>query len=494
MTKKIVLLLSLLALLGFTALQSLPLLAQDVGPGGSFPDGSVLPAIVGGQPADPGEYPWQAMVLPGGYLCGGSLIHAQWVVTAAHCMFDGNDNPFTPGQVTVRLGEYRRNVNDGTEQTRAVAQIIVHPSYNPNINDNDIALLKLAAPATVNSFVAPISPASSPAVDALVEAGDPSTVTGWGDTTEGGNLATVLMEVSVPIVSNAACNQSYGFITSNMLCAGLAQGGKDSCQGDSGGPLIVPLGDGSWLLAGIVSSGNGCARAGFPGIYTRVSRFTGWIGQYVPANVPPTATPTPLPSPTATPTPSPTPTKTSTPTQTPTPTVTPTPIRRNGDFEQGRGVGWSEQSSNDFPLVVPDNELPRITPHGGSYAAWLGGGTRETSVLSQTISIRDAHVFSTLSFFYWIGSEETTCGTDTTTVAFGGHELMATDLCTTTDTGQWQEKIVDMTQYNGQTHDLVFTTATDAANTSDFYLDDVAITQVPNLSEKLYLPMTRRDK
>ncbi len=179
-------------------------------------------------------------------------------------------------------------------------------------------------------------------------------------------------------------------------------------------------------------------------------------------------------------------------TQTPTPTITPTPQLRNGDFEQGPGVAWNEQSSNDFALVVPDNELTRITPHGGTYAAWLGGGTSETSILSQTLAIRDAHVFTTLRFFYWIGSEETTCGNDTTTVVFGENELMATDLCTATDTGNWQEKIVDMTLYNGQTHDLVFTTATDEANKSDFYLDDISITQVPNLSERIFLPLLRR--
>ncbi len=83
-----------------------------------LPDGPVTPEIVGGQPADPGEYPWQALVLPGGFLCGGSLIHAQWVVTAAHCMYDQNGNLFTPGQISVRLGEYhlvRHHGRHGTD-------------------------------------------------------------------------------------------------------------------------------------------------------------------------------------------------------------------------------------------------------------------------------------------------------------------------------------------------------------------------------------------
>ena len=469
MQKKFVVL-CLMGLLGLFGLTVLPTLAQE-------PDTA---EIVGGQPADPGEYPWQVMVLPGGFICGGSLIHPEWVVTAAHCMFDQNGNPFSAGQISVRLGEYRRSVNDGTEQIRSVAQVIVHPNYNPANNDNDIALLKLTSPGVLNSAVALISPATSPQVDALVEAGDPSTVTGWGDTSEGGNLSDVLMEVSVPIVSNASCNQAYGIITDNMLCAGLAQGGMDSCQGDSGGPLIVPRGDGSWLLAGIVSFGNGCARPGFPGVYTRVSRYQTWIGQFVPINTPPTATPT------VTPTPSPTPTATA------TPTATPTPFLQNGDFEQGANGDWSEQSSNGFSLIMPANELPAIPPHGGVYAAWLGGVISETSTLSQTVSIRDAHVFTALRFFYWIDSAEATCGNDTTVVQFAGDDLLRYNLCTATNTGGWQEEVVDMTQYNGRTQDLVFTTSTDGANNSNFFLDDVTITQLPNLSEKIYLPVILR--
>ncbi len=343
----------------------------------------------------------------------------------------------------------------------------------------------------LNSAVAMIPPATSPLVDSLVQAGDTSTVTGWGNTTEGGNLSSVLMEVSLPIVSNTSCNQAYGFITNNMLLRGLGPRRQGLVPGRQRRP--VDRARWGWILAagGHCQLRRGCAAARLPRHLYPGLPLSELDRSICAAIGPPTATPTaspPPPSPTATPTPSPTPT------QTPTPTITPTPQLRNGDFEQGPGVAWSEQSSNDFALVVPDNELTRITPHGGTYAAWLGGGTSETSVLSQTMSIRDAHVFTTLRFFYWIGSEETTCGNDTTTVGFGGNELMATDLCTETDTGSWQEKIVDMTLYNGQTHDLVFTTATDQENTSDFYLDDIAITQVPNLSEKVYLPTIQRSK
>lgn len=231
--------------------------------------------IVGGQPATPGEYPWQAMLLlSGNGFCGGSLIDQKWVLTAAHCV-DGRSVE------QVILGAHNLlQTGESTRQVITTRRAIIHPNYNRTTEDNDIALIELNTAAVLNTSVR-VVPLAASADSSLFAPGVLATVTGWGATREGGSLASVLQEVSVPIVSRQTCNQSYsGDITENMLCAGLAQGGKDSCQGDSGGPLIVPNGS-NWKLAGVVSWGNGCARPNFYGVYTVVANYSSWIQSYL---------------------------------------------------------------------------------------------------------------------------------------------------------------------------------------------------------------------
>ena len=102
-------------------------------------------------------------------------------------------------------------------------------------------------------------------------------VTGWGKLNSSGPQSDILQEVNVTTISNQECRASYGHhrITDNMICAQAA--GRDSCQGDSGGPLAVLGQDGSYRQIGVVSWGRGCARPGYPGVYTRLSSLLGWI-------------------------------------------------------------------------------------------------------------------------------------------------------------------------------------------------------------------------
>ena len=101
---------------------------------------------------------------------------------------------------------------------------------------------------------------------------------GFGKLSSGGSSPRVLMQVSVPIVTERKCKRAYGSsIHDSMICAGLDQGGKDSCQGDSGGPMVCEEG-GKFYLEGVVSWGHGCAAPGRYGVYAKVRYLRQWVG------------------------------------------------------------------------------------------------------------------------------------------------------------------------------------------------------------------------
>lgn len=102
---------------------------------------------------------------------------------------------------------------------------------------------------------------------------------GFGRLSSGGASPGSLMQVQVPVVSDAKCKRAYGSsIHDSMVCAGLDQGGKDSCQGDSGGPMVCEQ-NGKFFLEGVVSWGSGCASPGKYGVYARVRYLKGWIDE-----------------------------------------------------------------------------------------------------------------------------------------------------------------------------------------------------------------------
>jgi secreted trypsin-like serine protease len=224
-------------------------------------DRLLTPRIVGGSLATASDNPFQVALLnksvannASAQFCGGTLYKANYVITAAHC-----SDFVTAGQVQVLTGTRRL---DGTGVRRNVTRISIHPSWNPNTFNNDVAVWQLSSSATGIPL-------------ASLATADPATgtsllATGWGALSEGGSAPIDLRKVSLPLASRTNCNDanSYnGQITSNMLCAGRDSGGIDTCQGDSGGPLTR----GS-VLTGITSWGDGCARANKFGVYTRISQ------------------------------------------------------------------------------------------------------------------------------------------------------------------------------------------------------------------------------
>ncbi|XP_076048101.1 trypsin-1-like [Oratosquilla oratoria] len=228
-----------------------------------------LNKIVGGHEAGVGEFPYQISFQDVSWgsvfhFCGASIYNEHTIITAGHCVYEKDYT--NPKHLQITAGEHNLDVHEGHEQVRKVTRIILHQHYDSFSMYNDIALLEIESPLSFNEYVNSIPLETS-------EASGDCEVTGWGAICEGCLSPVKLQKVSVPIISDAKCRQAYGTseILDSMICAG-GEGGKDSCQGDSGGPL--KCGD---RLAGVVSWGYGCARPGYPGVYTEVSHFVDWI-------------------------------------------------------------------------------------------------------------------------------------------------------------------------------------------------------------------------
>ncbi|KAJ8668980.1 hypothetical protein QAD02_000239, partial [Eretmocerus hayati] len=241
--------------------------------------------VVGGEEALPGRWPWMAAIFLHGsrkteFWCGGSLIGSRHILTAAHCTRDQRQKPFLARQFTVRLGDIDLENDDepSSPETYAVKEIHAHSKFSRAGFYNDIAILELDRPVRRSPYVIPIClPQMRHKGELDGFAGARPTVVGWGTTYYGGKESTIQRQAVLPVWRNEACNQAYYQpITSNFLCAGYSQGGKDACQGDSGGPLMLRT-ENRWMQIGIVSFGNKCGEPGYPGVYTRVSEYLDWI-------------------------------------------------------------------------------------------------------------------------------------------------------------------------------------------------------------------------
>lgn len=240
--------------------------------------------VVGGEAAPRSAWPMQAaLLLPdvaNGFdaqFCGGTLVAARWVLTAAHCVEAEDGGVIAPAEVQVAAGAWK--LADITPQQRiGVTRIVSHPRYRWEeswaAGRYDVALLRLD-----RALPGPYAALAGPAQDADWGPGTVATVVGWG-TKEYGTpkYARVLRQTQVPVVDDATCAAIYPELHGpSTLCAGwLDTGGRDACQGDSGGPLWVPV-RGAWRQVGVVSGGIGCAEPGHPGTYGDVRGLHDWI-------------------------------------------------------------------------------------------------------------------------------------------------------------------------------------------------------------------------
>lgn len=240
--------------------------------------------IVGGSPSRPGEWPWQVSVQLThpqfgkiGHWCGGVLIDKSWILTAAHCIINPLFSLPQPVFWKVRLGDHHLQKTEGSEITIPVSNVYYNPWYLGY--QNDLALMRLSEPAKIGNNVQPIClPTSEDGFQDMV-----CTATGWGKVDFNKKASNILQKVDVKVMDNTICQNAYmaNFnisIRSSHLCAGDLTGGKGTCLGDSGGPLQCMINK-KWYLAGLTSFGSGCAKPGFPDVYTKITYYVDWIKQ-----------------------------------------------------------------------------------------------------------------------------------------------------------------------------------------------------------------------
>lgn len=248
--------------------------------------------IIGhGDNAGISEFPWMALLrnVNGQFICGGSLIASNFVLTAAHC------NKIKI--ISVRLGEHDISKEVDCDhfysddlgcaappQDIEVVQFIAHPLFSRRTRKNDIALIKLATAAKLSDSVRPVClPVGSFSNNTATW----MVVTGWG-LTESGYTSDVMQFARVPLVQREKCENSLRSfdnrisLDESQFCAG-GDNKVDSCSGDSGGSLqqrTVAYGLSRMFQYGIVSFGVGsCGVQSVPGVYTNVSYYIDWIVQ-----------------------------------------------------------------------------------------------------------------------------------------------------------------------------------------------------------------------
>lgn len=227
-------------------------------------------AIINGNGTTINDNPWQAQVyLSSGKFCGGTVLNANWILTAQHCLDNDTVSHVVVGSTKNTAWGSRL---DPTHQLRDVYQVVKHPGYATPTSGNDVALLNVSGSLNLSSE-------GVKAIDIVTRAdelaGDTrpdvvARVTGWGRLSNGVS-PEILQTANVRIMSNSDAQQYYGHITADQLAATAG-----SCRGDSGGPLTVAKGS-TRVLAGVVSWGSISCDPAYPGMYARVASFEDWI-------------------------------------------------------------------------------------------------------------------------------------------------------------------------------------------------------------------------
>lgn len=211
--------------------------------------------VVGGTRAAQGEFPFMVRLSMG---CGGALYSQQIVLTAAHCVNGSGNNT----SITATAGVV--DLNSSSAIKVKSTKVLQAPGYNGS--GKDWALIKLAKPINL--------PTLKIADTKAYDNGTFTIATGAPPAKAAANSGTCSRPPSpsspTPPARAPTAATSY---PATRSAASYDQGGVDTCQGDSGGPMFRRDNTNAWIQVGIVSWGEGCARPGYPGVYSEVSTF-----------------------------------------------------------------------------------------------------------------------------------------------------------------------------------------------------------------------------
>lgn len=229
-----------------------------------------------------GEFPWMVALFAGdSYVCGGSLIRPNVVVTAGHCVFSRQNE-----RLVVRAGEWDSKTTDEVLafQEQTVSQVIIHENYHQKFLFNDIALLVLEKSFLPDEHIQLLCLAPQ---GKSFDGKENCIATGWGkERFDSPSYQNILKKVELPIMGHEKCQSAFRKtrlgstfqLHRSFMCAG-GEEGVDTCTGDGGSPLACPSVENGnrYQLAGIVAWGIGCGQAGVPGAYAKASLHTEWI-------------------------------------------------------------------------------------------------------------------------------------------------------------------------------------------------------------------------
>ncbi|NLU73793.1 serine protease [Streptomyces sp. HNM0575] len=240
--------------------------------------------VVGGHPVDAEQHPWVVALVSrdrfgderSGQFCGGALVGARTVITAAHCLSRevlGVDH----GKVDdLHVISGRNDLDTASGHEAKVRTKWINPGYDAGTNAGDIAVLTLDKSMPAGATI-PMARSG----DRGYKAGAAAEVYGWGDISGNGDYEPRLRAADVDMLEDSACSRAYpsgsegAFAKDSMVCAGVPEGGRDACQGDSGGPLVA-----YGKVVGLVSWGAGCGEEGRPGVYTRISAMADLVRKH----------------------------------------------------------------------------------------------------------------------------------------------------------------------------------------------------------------------